>query len=304
MFSVVKTLYLIDASGLIFRAFYALPPLTRTDGTPVGAVYGFCTMLLKLRDVILKHSPYSTILWAGVFDVARHNFRNDIFPNYKANRQETPPALAPQFALVREACTVFGCPVREVSGFEADDVIASYAEYAVSQHIPVVVVSSDKDLMQLKGSGVELYDPMKAHWVEEEDVRTKFGVEPAKVPYVQALAGDATDGVVGVPGIGLKTAAELIHQFGTLEALLSGAVALPQKKRREQILSHINDARIAYQLVTLRKDANVDWNEPEMTFPILLDAAAKARMKDFCDQMGFSELKQRIQNKGHKETTL
>lgn len=300
----MKTLYLIDASGLIFRAFYALPPLTRTNGTPVGAVYGFCTMLLKLRDVILKHSPYATVLWASIFDVSRRNFRHDIAPDYKANRQETPPALAPQFALIREACPAFGCPVREVPGFEADDVIASYVERAISLHIPAVVVSSDKDLMQLKGPGVELYDPMKMRWVEEEDVIAKFGVEPAKVPYVQALSGDAADGITGVPGIGLKIAAELIHQFGTLEALLAGAVAIPQKKRREQIMQHVDEARIAYQLVTLRKDVEVDWNEAEMTFPAFLDVAAKKRMQMFCDQMGFTELKQRIKGKEDEKMTM
>lgn len=293
----MKTLYLIDASGFIFRAFYALPPLTRADGTPVGAVYGFCSMLLKLRGIILNHSPYATVLWASVFDVARRNFRHDIFPGYKANRKETPPELAPQFALIREACPVFGCPVREVPGVEADDVIASYVERATSLDVPVVVVSSDKDLMQLKGPGVELYDPMKARWIEETDVVAKFGVQPEKVPHVQALAGDATDGVVGVPGIGLKTAAELIHQFGTLEALLSGAVAIPQKKRREQILQHLEDARIAYQLVKLRKDVAVDWDEASMTFPALLDATAKERISEFCTQQGFAKLKRRVQGK-------
>ena len=291
----MKALYLIDASGFIFRAFYALPPLTRADGTPVGAVYGFCSTLIKLRDVILKHSPYATVLWASVFDVSRQTFRNDLFPAYKANRKETPPELAPQFALIREACPAFGCPVREVPGFEADDVIASYVIQAQARGIPVVVVSSDKDLMQLKAPGVELYDPMKARWVEEADVTAKFGVEPARVPDVQALAGDPTDGVPGVPGIGLKTAAELIRQFGTLEALLSGAQALPQKRRRELLLQHAEAARTSYQLVTLRKDVPIEWDEASLAFPALLSQEAKDRGAAFCERQGFSVLKRRLQ---------
>lgn len=291
----MKTLYLIDASGFIFRAFYALPALSRADGTPVGAVYGFCSMLLKLRDTILQHSPHDPLLWASVFDVARHNFRHEIAPSYKANRAEVPADLGPQFALIREACQAFGCPVREVPGFEADDVIASYTEFARASNISVVIVSSDKDLLQLHRPGVEVYDPMKAKWLTEDDVVAKFGVGPERVPDVQALAGDSSDGIMGVPGIGIKTASELIRQFGSLEALLNGASALPQKRRRELLQQHAQDARIAYQLVTLRRDVPLELDEAALAFQAFLDAPAKQRIAAFCAQQGFVALQKRFE---------
>ncbi|MDR1907355.1 MAG: hypothetical protein LBQ43_00650, partial [Holosporales bacterium] len=205
----MSVLYLIDVSGFIFRAFYALPALTRADGEPIGAVYGFCSMLMKLRNVISFGTPpmnqlegedksdpsKDIILWAGVFDVSRQTFRSEICPTYKANRKQTPHELISQFGLIREACTVFGCAVKEMQNYEADDVIASYARKAQEQGISVVIVSSDKDLMQLYRPGVSIYDPMKSVWITEAHIYEKFGVKPSKVVEVQALAGDPTDGV-------------------------------------------------------------------------------------------------------------
>lgn len=291
----MQTLYLIDISGFIFRAFYALPSLTRADKTPVGAVYGFCNMLLRLRDVIVQRSPETeTILWAGVFDVARLNFRHQIDPLYKSNRGEMPPELAPQFALIREACQAFGCPVCEVPGFEADDVIATYTTLALQKHWSVVIVSSDKDLMQLYRQGVEIYDPMKSKWIGEADIEAKFGVPPEKIPDVQALAGDTSDGITGVPGIGMKTAAELIRQFGSLESLLSQLTSISQKRRRELLQTHQEDARRALQLVTLRKDVDISLDDHDFTFPRLLSGEAKQRIVDFCAAQNFTGLQKRF----------
>lgn len=291
----MKTLYLIDVSGFIFRAFYALPPLTRADKTPVGAVYGFCNMLLRLRDVILERSPVEeTILWAGVFDVARINFRHDIDPLYKSNRGEMPPELEPQFALIREACQAFGCPVCEAPGFEADDVIASYTSLALKNGLSVVVVSSDKDLMQLYQKGVEIYDPMKNRWIQPADIEAKFGVSPEKIPDVQALMGDSSDGISGVPGIGPKTASDLIRQFGSLEALLSNLGSLTQKRRRELLQTHQEDARRAFQLVTLRTDVDVALDAHNFTFPRLLSFEEKQRIVDFCAAQNFTALQRRF----------
>lgn len=293
----MKTLYLIDASGFIFRAFYALPSLTRPDGTPVGAVFGFCNMLLKLRDIILEKSAYQEkILWAGIFDVARHNFRHEIDPLYKANRGETPEELIPQFSLIREACQAFGCPVKEVPHFEADDVIASYAQKALQNNIATVIVSSDKDLMQLYKNGIEIYDPMKSKWILEKDIYDKFGVEPEKVVDVQALAGDTSDGITGIPGIGIKTAAELIKQFGSLEVLLNHAHTLPQKRRRELLITYADQARTAKKLVTLRSDVKVALDENDLQFHALLTPEDRKRIADFCSEQGFLELKKRFKD--------
>ncbi len=239
-------IYLVDGSGYIFRAFHALPPLTRADGVPVGAVMGFTTMLMKL---LREKSPDYLVV---VFDASRETYRHAIYPQYKANRKETPPELIPQFSLVREACTAFSVPFVEKEGFEADDLIATYAR---SLEGDITIVSSDKDLMQLVGGAIRMFDPMKNRAIGVEEVQEKFGVPPAQVVDVQALAGDSSDNIPGVPGIGVKTAAELIQTYGTLENLLDHAEDIKQPKRREALLTHKEDARIAKQLVSL--DAQV-----------------------------------------------
>ena len=210
-------LYLVDGSGYIFRAYHALPPLTSPSGTPVGAVLGFVNMLLKLVD------QTDGTHFLVIFDATRKNFRNDIYPDYKANRDETPEDLIPQFPLIRDACKACNIPVIEMEGYEADDLIATYARQATESRAEVTIVSSDKDLMQLVTPDITMLDPMKNKVIGPAEVLEKFGVPPEKVIDVQSLAGDSSDNVPGVPGIGVKTAAELIQNFGDLDALLAGA---------------------------------------------------------------------------------
>src|SRR6185436_427838 len=237
-------LFLVDGSGYIFRAYYALPQnLTNPDGVPVGAVLGFTNMLTKLLTDL--HAPFIAV----VFDAARENYRNEIYADYKANRDETPADLIPQFPLIREATEAFGIPALEIEGFEADDLIATYARLAQAEGKKVVIVSSDKDLMQLVNENVRLYDPIKNRYLGREDVIEKFGVPPEKVVDVQALAGDPTDNVPGVPGIGIKTAAQLITEYGDLETLLTRAGEIKQQKRRENLIENAELARISRKLV-------------------------------------------------------
>lgn len=243
--SVSPALYLIDGSGFIFRAFHALPDLTRADGTHVGAVLGFCNMLHKLLD---DHKSQKI---AVIFDAARKNFRNDIYPAYKAHRPPPPPELVPQFELIREATRAFGLPSVEAPNYEADDLIAAYAREATERKLAVRIVSSDKDLMQLIRPGVEMLDPLKGIPIGLDEVMKKFGVTPDKVVDVQSLAGDSTDNVPGVPGIGVKTAAELINAYGDLESLLARAQEIKQPKRRELLTQHAEMARISKKLVSL-----------------------------------------------------
>lgn len=250
-------IYLVDGSGYIFRAFHALPPLTRPDGTPVGAVLGFTNMLIKLLRE--KNPDYLLVL----FDAARENYRNQIYPPYKENRQETPPELIPQFSLIRKACEAFDVPYIEKEGYEADDLIATYAH---SQPGEVTIVSSDKDLMQLIGGNVRMLDPIKNRAIGIEEVKEKFGVPPEQVIDVQALAGDPIDNIPGVPGIGVKTAAELIQAYGTLENLLNHANEIKQPKRREVLISHAHNARVSKELVTLKAD--VPGTKPLETFAV------------------------------------
>ncbi|MGC6452298.1 MAG: DNA polymerase I [Candidatus Puniceispirillaceae bacterium] len=244
-----EQLVLIDGSGYIFRAFHALPPMTRGDGTPVNAVYGFTGMVMKLVDDL---SPAHV---AVVFDSSRKTFRNDIYADYKANRTDPPEELVPQFDLVREATTALSLPQLEVPGFEADDLIATYAALAEDAGLETVIVSSDKDLMQLVRGGVTMLDPMKQRRIAAPEVEERFGVTPDKVVDVQALAGDSTDNVPGVPGIGIKTAAELINTYGDLDTLLASAGEIKQPKRRENLINFAEQARISRELVRLRDDA-------------------------------------------------
>jgi DNA polymerase I len=240
--------YLIDGSGYIFRAFHALPPMTRPDGTPVNAVYGFTNMLLKL----VEDSDAEFI--AVIFDAGRRSFRNDLYAGYKAQRPPPPPELVPQFALIRDATRACNVPAIELAGFEADDLLATYARQAAALGHKVTIVSSDKDLMQLVGGTIELFDPIKSRRIGDAEVREKFGVGPDKVVDVQALAGDSSDNVPGVPGIGVKTAAELINTYGDLDNLLARAGEIKQPKRREALMASADLARLSRDLVRLRDD--------------------------------------------------
>ena len=232
MSSIKKTdhFYLVDGSGYIFRAYYALPPLSRkSDGLPTGAVSGFCSMLFKLlEDARSDDSKNKPTHFAVIFDSARKNFRNEIYSEYKANRAEAPDDLAPQFEYIRKSVEAFNLPSIEMLNYEADDLIATYCEKILKEGAKVTIVSSDKDLMQLYKKNVRIYDPMKNKFISNEDVLSKFGVDANKVIEVQALAGDSSDNVPGVPGIGVKTAAELINKYGTVENLLANADEIKQ----------------------------------------------------------------------------
>ena len=253
----MKHLYLVDGSGFIFRAFHAVRPLTRSDGTPVNAVYGFSQMLMKLVD----DSDADHI--AIIFDAARKTFRNDIYPDYKAHRPPPPDELIPQFSLVKAAAEAFGLPAIEMPGYEADDIIATYARLGAEAGAKVTIVSSDKDLMQLVNENVTMLDTMKNRRIGKEEVYERFGVGPEKVVEVQALAGDSVDNVPGVPGIGVKTAALLINEFGDLETLLERAGEIKQNKRREKLLEFADLARISRSLVQLKQDVPVKFGLSE-----------------------------------------
>jgi DNA polymerase-1 len=253
-------LFLVDGSAYIFRAYHALPPLTRkSDGMPVGAVAGFCNMLWKLveesRDTSVGVAPTH---FAVIMDHSSTTFRNELYDQYKANRTAPPEDLVPQFALIREAVRAFDLPCIEKQGFEADDLIATYTRLAVEAGGDVTIVSSDKDLMQLVGPGVILYDQMKDKRLGAEEVKEKFGVYPDKMIDLQALVGDSSDNVPGVPGIGPKTAAELLETFGDLETLLERAGEIKQAKRRENLIAFADQARLSKKLVTLEQDMPLD----------------------------------------------
>lgn len=261
----LKHLILIDGSGFIFRAFYALPPMNRSDGTPTNAAFGFANMLLKEVEAVEAMDGDETAI-AVIFDAGRKTFRNDIYPDYKANRGEPPEELVPQFAIVKEAPAAFSLPGIDMPGYEADDLIATYARLAVEHGIDVTIISSDKDLMQLVGGKVTMLDPMKNKRIGVEEVKEKFGVGPDRVVDVQALAGDSSDNVPGVPGIGVKTAAELINQYGDLDTLLERAGEIKQPKRRERLLENAEMARLSRELVHLKDDVPVEMPIREMAF--------------------------------------
>ena len=252
--------YLVDGSGYIFRAYYALPPLSRkSDGLPTGAVSGFCSMLFKLlEDSKSNENSQKPSHFAVIFDSARKTFRNEIYSDYKANRSEAPDDLVPQFEYIRKSVLAFNLPSVELLNYEADDLIATYVDKILSTGAKVTIVSSDKDLMQLYKKNVRIFDPMKSKFITNEDVLKKFGVGPDKVIDVQALAGDSSDNVPGVPGIGVKTAAELINKYGSLEKLLKLSHEIKQNKRRETLLENKDKAIISKQLVTLKHDAPVE----------------------------------------------
>jgi len=246
-------LFLVDGSGYIFRAYHALPPLTRkSDGLPVGAVSGFCNMLWKLLcEARNRNSGVVPTHFAVIFDHSSDTFRKKIYPQYKANRSSPPDDLIPQFALIRQATRAFNVPVIEVPGYEADDIIATYAKMAEARGFHTTIISSDKDLMQLVTQKISLYDGMKDCHVGIHEVMEKWGVHPEKMVDLQAMSGDATDNIPGIPGIGPKTAASLLSEFGTLDNLLENALTISQQKRRETIITHKSQVLLSRQLVEL-----------------------------------------------------
>ena len=250
-------LYLVDASAYIFRAFHALPPLTRaSDGLPIGAVSGFCNMLFKLLEEL--KGPDRPTHFACIFDASSHTFRNEMYDQYKANRSEPPEELRPQFPLVRRASIAFAAHALELEGYEADDLIATYSRQAEAKGARVTIVSSDKDLMQLVSERVVMLDTMKNKTLGIEEVFEKFGVGPERVVDVQSLAGDSVDNVPGAPGIGIKTAAQLINEYGDVETLLERASEIKQPKRRESLIENAEQVRLSKQLVLLKDDVPVE----------------------------------------------
>ena len=290
MNSIKKTdhFYLIDGSGYIFRAYYALPPLSRkSDGLPTGAVNGFCTMLYKLlEDVRSDDSKNKPTHFVVIFDSAKKNFRNEIYEDYKANRTEAPEDLVPQFEYIRKSVEAFNVVSAEMLNYEADDLIATYTEQILKKGAKVTIVSADKDLMQLVKFGVRLYDPMKSKVLGNKEVKEKFGVEPNRVIDVQALAGDTSDNIPGVPGIGIKTAAELINKYKSLEKLLEKASEIPQNKRRETILQNKDKAILSRKLAELKIDVQVE--QKLETFE--LKKINKQKLYDFLREMEFNRL--------------
>jgi DNA polymerase-1 len=277
-------LILVDGSGYIFRAFHALPPMTRPDGVPVNAVFGFTNMLAKLlKDHVGTH-------FAVIFDAGRLTFRNRMYEAYKAQRPEPPEELRPQFALVREATDALGVPAIELADWEADDLIASYARAAVAEGGQTTIVSSDKDLMQLIRPGVGMWDPIKQKPIGPAEVMEKFGVSPEKLVEAQALIGDSVDNVPGVPGIGPKTAAQLIGEFGDLEAVLAAAPAMKPSKRRDLLIEHAESARISRRLVELRDDAPLPVPLGELTSR----EADRAKLSAWLLTQGFRSTHQRL----------
>src|ERR1043165_2389593 len=281
--------FLVDGSSYIFRAYHALPPLNRkSDGLQVNAVLGFCNMLWKLlRDMKPEEKPTHL---AVIFDKSERTFRNELYKDYKAHRPDAPDDLIPQFPLIREAVRAFDIPCLEMLGFEADDLIATYARQACEAKANVTIVSSDKDLMQLVNDCVIMYDTMKDRKIGITEVFEKFGVTPDKVIEVQALIGDSTDNVPGVPGIGVKTAAQLIGEYGDLETLLARASEIKQEKRRQALIENAEKARISKKLVTL--DDKVTLEVP------LADLAVHepeySKLIAFLKQMEFSALTRRV----------
>ena len=285
-------LFLVDGSGYIFRAYHALPPLNRkSDGLPVSAVLGFCNMVWKLlkdaRDTAVGVTPTH---FAVIFDYSSKTFRNEIFPEYKANRTEPPEDLIPQFGLIREATRAFDLPCIEMEGYEADDLIATYARLATEAGGDATIVSSDKDLMQLVRPTVSMYDPMKDRQIGIAEVIEKWGVPPEKMIDLQALTGDSIDNIPGVPGIGPKTAAQLLEEYGDLDTLLSRAHEIRQNKRRENLIEYAEKARISRELVRLKDDVPVE---------LPLDALALnppngPKLIAFLKAMEFSSLTRRV----------
>ncbi|TBX82088.1 DNA polymerase I [Rhizobium laguerreae] len=285
-------LFLVDGSGFIFRAFHALPPLTRkSDGLPIGAVSGFCNMLWKLlRDARNTDVGVTPTHLAVIFDYSAKTFRKDLYDAYKANRSAPPEELIPQFGLIREATRAFNLPCIETEGFEADDIIATYARQAEATGADVTIVSSDKDLMQLVSPNVHMYDSMKDKQIGIPDVIEKWGVPPEKMIDLQAMTGDSVDNVPGIPGIGPKTAAQLLEEYGDLDTLLERATEIKQVKRRETILANIDMARLSRDLVRLRTDVPLDLDLDGL----VLEPQNGPKLIGFLKTMEFTTLTRRV----------
>ncbi|HVL22251.1 MAG TPA: DNA polymerase I [Amaricoccus sp.] len=285
-------LHLIDGSGFIFRAYHALPPLTRkSDGLPVGAVAGFCNMIWKMLQETRGDDAPTHV--AVIFDKSEQTFRKDIYPAYKAQRPDPPDDLKPQFRLIREATRAFNLPCIELDGFEADDIIATYATEAAAAGGRVTVVSADKDLMQLVAPGIEMFDTLKNRAIGPDEVMEKFGVGPDRVIDVQALAGDSVDNVPGAPGIGIKTAAQLIGEYGDLDTLLARAGEIKQPKRRATLIDNAEQIRISRDLVTLRRDVEL----PDALEALEVREPEAERLLDFLAMMEFRTLATRVAQK-------
>ena len=275
---------LVDGSGFIFRAYHALPPMTRSDGTPVNAVFGFTNMLARLlKDHVGTHL-------AVIFDAGRTTFRNRIYDAYKAQRPDPPSELIPQFALVRDATAAFNVPAIELADWEADDLIAAYAKAAVEAGGEVTIVSSDKDLMQLIRPGVMMQDPIKQKAIGPDEVREKFGCGPDKMIDLLALMGDSVDNVPGVPGIGPKTACQLLAEFGDLAGVLAAAPAMKPSKRRELLITHADQARLSRELVILRDDVPL----PEALDTLAVREPDRAALAGWLHGMGFRSTATRL----------
>ncbi len=285
-------LFLVDGSGYIFRAYHALPPLTRkSDGMPVGAIAGFCNMLWKLmQDARNTDVGVVPTHFAVIFDYSAKTFRKEIYPEYKANRAEPPEDLVPQFGLIREATRAFSVPCIEMEGFEADDLIATYARLACEADADTTIISSDKDLMQLVGPTVKMYDPMKDREIGVAEVVEKWGVGPEKMIDLQALTGDSIDNVPGVPGIGPKTAAQLLAEYGDLDTLLARASEIKQNKRRENIIDNADKARLSRELVRLKDDVSVTDGLDDF----VLEPPDGPKLIAFLKAMEFSSLTRRV----------
>ncbi len=290
MSSIKKTdhFYLVDGSGYIFRAYYALPPLSRkSDGLPTGAVSGFCSMLFKLlEDARSDDSKNKPTHFAVIFDSARKNFRNEIYSDYKANRAEAPDDLVPQFEYIRKSVEAFNLPSIELLNYEADDLIATFSKQITEAGAKVTVISSDKDLMQLVSNKIRLFDPMKSKVIGDKEVLEKFGVKPDQVIDVQSLVGDSSDNIPGVPGIGIKTASELINKYKNLDNLLKKAQEIKQNKRRETLLANKEKALLSRKLATLKEDVPIK-NDPS---EFLIKAVDKDKLYNFLREMEFNRL--------------
>ena len=281
---------LIDGSGFIFRAYHALPPFTKSDGTPIGALVGFCNMLNKLLLIDKEKDNVTHI--AVIFDHKGETFRKKIFSEYKSNRVEAPEDLKPQFDLIKEATNAFGIEFIELEGYEADDIIASYSSQAERLNAKVEIVSSDKDLMQLVSSSTLMYDPMKSFYIDKEEVFKKFGVYPEKVIDVQALSGDKVDNIPGAPGIGIKIASQLINEYGNLEELLSKTNEIKQPKKRETLEKNTELIKISKQLVTLKKDIPLPLSFESLT----LKSINQEKLLNFTKKMELKNLQKRLIN--------
>ena len=288
----MKNLFLIDGSGFIFRAFYALPPLTNPEGTPINAVYGYCNMIL---NIFKKFKPEQIIV---VFDTKRKTFRNDIYKDYKANRTEPPEELIPQFSIIRDATDALQIPRVEMDGYEADDIIATYTKEAEKKGVTVTIVSSDKDLMQLVNKNTKMYDSMKDNFIGIKEVEEKFGVKPSKVIDVMALAGDSIDNIPGVSGIGIKTAAELINNYNNLENLLAKVNEIKQPKRKQVLIDEKENALISKKLVSLKD--NVDLKN-KYNSNLFQGINQKTALK-FFEKHGFKNLISRFSKKDENDS--